>query len=210
MHRLVEFAQRSHLTIRLAYYPPYQSKYNALERCWGILAQHCNGALLDSVDAVIKSARTMTWKGKHPVVALVTPTSQTGVKLTKAAMKLVESQLERLPHLEKWFVDIKRPSPASWDSSYCLNPSAKWHELSVPFLLVLAVSLVAAMTLVPSWLSPLSISPQSLILLSYPCANHIHLGLYRINGGGAIIKACMKPWDCDGIVKKRGSFVITL
>jgi hypothetical protein len=59
----------------------------------------------------------MTWKGKHPVVELVTTIYQTGGKLTKAAMKIVQSQLERLPHLEKWFVDIKRPSPASWDSS---------------------------------------------------------------------------------------------
>ena len=69
MYRLVEFAQRSHLTIRLAYYPPYHSKYNPIERCWGILEQHWNGALLDSVDAVIHYARTMTWKGNHPVVA---------------------------------------------------------------------------------------------------------------------------------------------
>src|SRR6266516_2624750 len=51
--------------------------------------------------------------------------------------------------------------------------SAKWHELSVPFLLVLAVWLVAAMTLVPSWLSTFSISPQSLIFLSGPFANNI-------------------------------------
>ena len=68
MHRLVEFAQRYHLTIRLAYYPPYHSKYNPIERCWGILEQHWNGALLDSVDAVIQYASTMTWKGNHPVV----------------------------------------------------------------------------------------------------------------------------------------------
>jgi hypothetical protein len=91
-----------------------------------------------------------------------------------------------------------------------LIPWAKWHELSVPFLLVQAVSLVAAMTVVPSWLSTLSLSPQYLLFLSCPFANTIHLGLYRKNGGGAIRKACMKPWDCDGIVKKRGSFVITL
>jgi hypothetical protein len=37
-------------------------------------------------------------------------------KLTKAAMKVVESQLERLPHLDKWFVDIECPSSASQDS----------------------------------------------------------------------------------------------
>lgn len=74
------------------------------------------GALLDTLDAVIQYARTMTWKGNHPVVALVTTTYQTGVKLTKEAMKVVETQLERVPHLDKWFVDIKCPPPASWDS----------------------------------------------------------------------------------------------
>lgn len=71
--------------------------------------------MLDAVDAVIQYARSMTWKGNHPVVELVTTTYQTGVKLTKAAMKVVESQLERVPHLEKWFVDISYVSPASWD-----------------------------------------------------------------------------------------------
>ncbi len=116
MQRLVEFAQHSRLTIRLAYYPPYHSKYNSIERCWGILEQHWNGALLDSVDVVIQYARTMTWKGNHPVVALVTTTYQTGVKLTKQAMDLVETQLQRLPSLGKWFVDIDGASLANRDS----------------------------------------------------------------------------------------------
>ncbi len=116
MQRLVDFAQHSGLTIRLAYYPPYHSKYNSIERCWGILEQHWNGALLDSVDAVIQYARTMTWKGNHPVVALVTTTYQTGVKLTKEAMDLVETQLQRLPSLGKWFVDIDGFSLAKRDS----------------------------------------------------------------------------------------------
>jgi transposase len=116
MQRLVEFAQYYHLTVCLAYYPPYHSKYNPIERCWGILEQHWNGALLDSLEAVIQYASTMTWKGKHPVVSLVTTTYQTGVKLTKEAMDLVESQIQRLPSLSKWFVDIDGSSPASRDS----------------------------------------------------------------------------------------------
>jgi len=116
MQRLVEFAQSYHLTVCLAYYPPYHSKYNPIERCWGILEQHWNGALLDSLEAVIQYASTMTWKGKHPVVSLVTTTYQTGVKLTKEAMDLVESQIQRLPSLRKWFVDIDGSSPASRDS----------------------------------------------------------------------------------------------
>jgi hypothetical protein len=106
MRRMVDFAQYAGLTIRLAYYPPSHSKDNPIERCWGILENHWNGALLDSIDAVRQFATTMTWKGKRPVVALVTTTYQAGVKLTKNAMKMVETQLQRLPGLDKWFVDI--------------------------------------------------------------------------------------------------------
>jgi Rhodopirellula transposase DDE domain len=107
MQRMVTFAHRTGLTIRLAYYPPYHSKYNPIERCWGILETHWNGAVLDSIDAVIQFATTMTWKGSHPVVELITTTYKTGVKLTKAAMQTVEAQLTRLAGLEKWFVDIR-------------------------------------------------------------------------------------------------------
>jgi hypothetical protein len=57
----------------------------------------------------------MTWKGTHPLVALVTTTYQTGVTLTKEAMEAVEDKIKRLPHLGKWFVDIvPAPSPL-WD-----------------------------------------------------------------------------------------------
>lgn len=106
MQRLLEFVQEYHISVRLAYYPPYHSKYNPVERCWGILEQHWNGALLDSVEAVIQYATSMTWKGKHPVVELITTTYQTGVKLTKQEMDVLETQLQRLPSLEKWFVNI--------------------------------------------------------------------------------------------------------
>jgi len=106
MLRLLEFAQASGLMLRLAYYPPYHSKYNPVERCWGILENHWNGALLDSIDSVLQFAASMTWKGAHPVVEIVTTTYETGVQLTKEAMEMVETHLTRLPELTKWFVDI--------------------------------------------------------------------------------------------------------
>jgi transposase len=114
--RLVQFAHRSGLRVRLAYYPPYHSKYNAIERCWGILEMHWNGALLECVETVLEFARTMTWKGKHPRVELVTTIYKTGVKLTAEAMALVESQVQRQAGLEKWFVDIVGSSSAIWDA----------------------------------------------------------------------------------------------
>ena len=110
MGRLVGFVAATGLTVRLAYYPPYHSKYNPIERCWGILETHWNGALLDSVEAVLGFAGTMRWKEKAPVVGLVTTTYQTGVALTKDAMAEVERQLARLAGLEKWFLDIVPPS----------------------------------------------------------------------------------------------------
>jgi hypothetical protein len=112
MQRMVVFAERSGLTLRLVYYPPYHSKYNPIERCWGILEHHWNGALLDTIDAVIQFAETMTWKGTHPLVELVTTSYKTGVKLSKAAMQALEAQITRLPGLERWFVDIRPPQGA--------------------------------------------------------------------------------------------------
>ncbi len=115
LRRIVEFAQRYGLRVRLAYYPPYHSKYNPIERCWGILENHWNGSLLDTIDSVIQFARTMTWNGKHPIVSLVTATYTTGVRLTKDAMEALESQVTRLPDLEKWFVDILPAAPVGQD-----------------------------------------------------------------------------------------------
>lgn len=104
--RIVSFAQTSQLRIRLAYYPPYHSKYNPIERCWGVLEHHWNGNLLDTIDTVLSFALTMTWKGKQPTVKLITKTYQTGVKLAKKAMRALEAKISRLPNLEKWFIDI--------------------------------------------------------------------------------------------------------
>jgi hypothetical protein len=113
MYRLLEFVRRYGIRVRLAYYPPYHSKYNLIERYWGILENHWNGALLDTIEAVVNFTASMTWKGTHPVVELVTTIYQTGVRLSKDAMARIEAQIERLDGLDKWFVDIT-PS-ALWD-----------------------------------------------------------------------------------------------
>lgn len=110
MKRIVQFGHQYQLDIRLAYYPPYHSKYNPIERGWGVLENYWNGALLDTREAVLQFAQNMTWKGKHPVVRLTTQLYQTGIRLTQDEMKAVEAQIHRLPGLGKWFVDIPRLS----------------------------------------------------------------------------------------------------
>jgi hypothetical protein len=110
MNRMVMFADATGLEIKLVYYPPYHSKYNLIERCWGILENHWNGTLLNSVETVVQWARTMTWNGAHPIVRLIETTYDRGVRIAKAAFEAIESRLQRHDHLPKYDLLI-RPQP---------------------------------------------------------------------------------------------------
>ena len=107
LHRLVAFVDRIGIPVQLLYYPPYHSKYNPIERCWGILEQHWNGALLSDLDTLLAWAGTMTWKGLRPVVELNRTLYHKGVRLSKKAMQTIEARLERNPDLPKWDVLIR-------------------------------------------------------------------------------------------------------
>jgi transposase len=108
--RLLGFSKGYGIEVKLACYPPYHSKYNPIERCWGALEQHWNGAILDSIPTALRFAQSMTWKGKHPLVELISKSYSKGVKLTKEEMAELEKQIERLPGLDKWFVTFPAPS----------------------------------------------------------------------------------------------------
>jgi hypothetical protein len=110
MYRITKLADEFQLNIQLAYYPPYHSKYNPIERAWGVLENYWHGSLLDSLETVFHFAQNMTYNGVHPLVKIVRKTYHTGVKLTQKAMDALEKRFERLPGLEKWFVLI-RPLP---------------------------------------------------------------------------------------------------
>jgi hypothetical protein len=107
LKRMVQFAQRTGLEIRLVYCPPYHSKYNPIERVWGILEKHWNGTLLTDLGVAMKWAESMTWKGQHPDVVHLDREYCKGVKLSKAEMNLVNPHLQRSPTLPKWDVTIK-------------------------------------------------------------------------------------------------------
>jgi hypothetical protein len=107
MKRMVDFADRNQLEIVLVYYPPYHSKYNPIERCWGILENHWNGTLLDTVDSALQWARTMTWKGIEPVVHLLDRTYEKGIRIAKKAFREIEQRLQRNTELPKYCVRIQ-------------------------------------------------------------------------------------------------------
>lgn len=110
MHRMVTWADRTGLRLHLIYYPPYHSKYNPIERCWGVLERHWNGTLLSTVDTALEWAKTMTWKGLHPGVRFCEKVYAKGVRLGKAAKTQLEERLRRSVTLPKWDILIE-PRP---------------------------------------------------------------------------------------------------
>jgi Rhodopirellula transposase DDE domain len=107
MNRMVRFADATGLEVKLVYYPPYHSKYNPIEHCWGVLENHWNGTLLNRVATVVEWAGTMTWKGAHPIVRLIETTYDKGVRIAKDAFKAIESRLQRHNNLPKYDVLIQ-------------------------------------------------------------------------------------------------------
>ncbi|UOA07026.1 transposase [Methylobacter sp. S3L5C] len=95
MKRMIDFADKNNLEIVLAYYPPYYSKYNPIEHCWGILENHWSTTLLNTMETTLQWAKTMTWKGISPVITLVKITYQKGVRMTKKTFNALADRIDR-------------------------------------------------------------------------------------------------------------------
>lgn len=108
--RLVAFADHIGKPIQLLYSPPYHSKYNPVERCWGILERPRNGAQLVNVETMLGWAKSMTWKGLAPAAELSRQVYAKGISLSKQAMRQVEARLLRNPDLPQCDILIQ---PAS-------------------------------------------------------------------------------------------------
>ena len=107
--RLVQFAQQTGLILTLAYYPPYQSKYNRIERCWGVLENHWSGELLDSIEAVIGFASTMTYNGVRAAVRLAEKSYEKGVTVSRTLMAEANKHVQRAAGIPKYLVTISPP-----------------------------------------------------------------------------------------------------
>ena len=107
MKRMIEFADKNKLEIMLAFYPPYHSKYNPIERCWGILENHWSGTLLNTLEITLEWAKTMTWKGLSPVIKLLKTTYQKGVKMSKKAFAAISHRIDRDASLPKYYMTIQ-------------------------------------------------------------------------------------------------------
>jgi hypothetical protein len=107
--RLLQLAQRKQWHLVLVYYPPYHSKYNPIERFWGVLESYWGGVLLDSEPAALGYAKNMTYNGVHPGVHRNHKEYAKGVKLPQRRKKRLERWLKRKEGVEKWAIDILPP-----------------------------------------------------------------------------------------------------
>lgn len=111
LKRMTALSNQIGKPLHLLYYPPYHSKYNPIERCWGILELHWNGAKLIDAQTMLAWAQSMTWKGVPPIVSLNSQNYRKGVSVSKKQMREIEGQLERNPLLPKWDILIRPQQP---------------------------------------------------------------------------------------------------
>jgi hypothetical protein len=88
------------------YAPPSQSPYNPIERWWGLLAWPWNGTKVVARETLGAWAKSMTWTGMPPLVALSRQVYQKAVTRSKKARREGEARLERHPAWPKWDILI--------------------------------------------------------------------------------------------------------
>jgi len=104
--RMSEFSDLTGLSVRLVYYPPYHSKYNAIERYWAGLEKSWNGYLLSTVSAVLHRAGNFLWKGARTIVRLLDGMYEKGVKVCGSEKTDLEHRLQRAAELPWWDITI--------------------------------------------------------------------------------------------------------
>ena len=107
LYRLQRFSDDSKLEVELAYYPPYHSKYNPVERTFGALEQHWSGEILDSEETVAGFARSMVWDQRNPCVNIIDKIYTTGKTIAKSVMKTLREGFSCKEGIERWSVLIR-------------------------------------------------------------------------------------------------------
>ena len=116
LKRMVQFADRTGLEIRLVYYPPYHSKYNPIERCWSALEQKWNGVLLIDLLMALAIRPADDLEGAPPEREVPGWRVPDGVRVSAKEMKPSEARLERSATLPDYDITIK---PRTTNRRYC-------------------------------------------------------------------------------------------
>ena len=108
---LAKFAQETGLTVRVAHYPPYTSKYNPIEhRLFPHLTRACQGVILTSIELVQElMAKASTRTGLRVTVNILQKVYQTGRQV--AADVKEQIRLIRDEALANWNYSILSSQP---------------------------------------------------------------------------------------------------
>ena len=107
LKKLVELSIKYNIIIELAYYPPYHSKYNKIERFWARLQIFWNKIIMDSVDKLLDTLNKVTWNGVKCCGSLCWTHYQKGIVITDYEMdKDINTHIIREQGLENYSITI--------------------------------------------------------------------------------------------------------
>lgn len=103
-HDLQTVANQTNITIRVAHYPSYCSKYNLIERrFFPHLSRVCTGMLFDTLPRVVELMRKATTRtGLRTTVNVIKRTYETGRKATDSMKDVIRSTVQFAELLPKW------------------------------------------------------------------------------------------------------------
>lgn len=106
LQRIVDFSKKINMPLQLVYYPPYHSKYNAVERVWAALEQYWKPLILDTVANTLKIAGQMLWKGMNPIVRFIDKIYKKARTVTSYELKELDNFIVRNAQLKNWDIRI--------------------------------------------------------------------------------------------------------
>jgi hypothetical protein len=106
INRIIAFAKKINMPIQLVYYPPYHSKYNAIERIWAALENYWKPLILDTIENTLKIAAQITWKAMNPIVFFIDKIYQKGISLSDQEFQKLTPFIIQNEKLKKWDVII--------------------------------------------------------------------------------------------------------
>ena len=69
-----------------------------MKRFWGILEQHWNGTLLNTVETVLNWASTATWRGTPAIIHEITDLYDRGVRIARSAFRPIADRVTFLDY----------------------------------------------------------------------------------------------------------------
>lgn len=104
---MIDLVKKHKISIELAYYPPYHSKYNMIERYWARLQLSWSGLIINTIDELINTINRVTWKGIKTQSYFIEKKYKKGITIDKEEMiKLENKHVYREESIEKWSLII--------------------------------------------------------------------------------------------------------